>query len=170
MAEFVTLSCPSCGAKLQIGNDIETFACNHCGNEHVVKRIGGIVSLAPVVEQLKKVSEGVDKTASELAIKRLTDDIREIKASMPATGEGCLAKMGIVLSGIAVFMCLGGVMTGDGATIAGAVVTAIIFFSVGSWLGKKEEESKKEKLKPYWDAITEKKKEIEYHEKIVKNE
>jgi predicted RNA-binding Zn-ribbon protein involved in translation (DUF1610 family) len=42
MTEFVILSCPSCGAKLQITDEIDKFACNHCGNELVVKRGGGI--------------------------------------------------------------------------------------------------------------------------------
>jgi len=75
MADFITLSCPSCGAKLSITNDIERFACSHCGNEHIVKRSGGIISLLPVVETLKKVEVGVDKTASELAINRLQREI-----------------------------------------------------------------------------------------------
>ena len=78
MADFVTLSCPSCGGKLTITNDIERFACAHCGNEHVVNRSGYVVSLAPVVDELKKVQAGVDKTASELAIKRLTQEIEEL--------------------------------------------------------------------------------------------
>jgi ribosomal protein S27E len=75
MADFVTLSCPSCGGKLQITKDVERFACAHCGREHIVKRSGGIVSLSPVVDELKKVGVGVDKTASELAIVRLKDEI-----------------------------------------------------------------------------------------------
>ncbi len=110
-----------------------------------------------------------DKTASELAIKRLKDEIGEIKRSMPDTSEGCLAKTGFWLSTLAVLMFIGGVMTGDGATIAGALATAVAFFAFGSWLRNKEEENNKETLKPYWIAIAEKKKEMEYHEKIVKN-
>lgn len=78
MADFVTLTCPSCGGKLTITNDIERFACAHCGNEHVVNRSGYVVSLAPVVDELKKVQAGVDKTASELAIQRLTQEIEEL--------------------------------------------------------------------------------------------
>ncbi len=65
MAEFVTLSCPTCGGKLKITNDIDRFACSHCGNEHVVKRSGGIVSLSPVVDGLKKIKTGVDKRERE---------------------------------------------------------------------------------------------------------
>jgi ribosomal protein S27AE len=75
MADHITLTCPSCGGKLQITNDIERFACGHCGNEHIVRRGSGIILLAPVVEGLQRVQTGVDKTASELAIKRLKDEI-----------------------------------------------------------------------------------------------
>ena len=78
MADFVTLSCPSCGGKLEITNDVERFACSHCGREHIVKRSGGIVSLSPVVDALNKVGVGVDKTAAELAIVRLQKEIPEI--------------------------------------------------------------------------------------------
>ncbi len=82
MTEFVTLTCPSCGGKLQITNDIERFACGYCGNEHIVRRGGGVVSLAPVVEGLQRVQVGVDKTASELAIKRLRSEISELEHSI----------------------------------------------------------------------------------------
>lgn len=82
MAEFVTLSCPSCGGKLQITNDIERFACGYCGKEHIVKRGGGIVTLSPVVDGLKRIQEGTDKTASELAILRLRSEITEIEKNM----------------------------------------------------------------------------------------
>ena len=55
MADFVSLTCPSCNGKLQIGKDLERFACGYCGTECVVNRGGGIVSLSPVVEGLKRV-------------------------------------------------------------------------------------------------------------------
>jgi primosomal protein N' len=75
MPDLVTLSCPTCGGKLQITDDIHRFACSHCGNEHIVNRSGGIVSISPVVEGLSKVQAGVDKTAAELAIRRLREDL-----------------------------------------------------------------------------------------------
>jgi hypothetical protein len=83
MSDFVTLSCPSCGAKLEITSDIDRFACAHCGNEHVVKRGGGLVALAPVVAEIQRVGAGVDKTASELAIRRLTEEIAQLEAEKP---------------------------------------------------------------------------------------
>jgi len=58
MSGFVTLTCPSCGGKLQITDDIDRFACGHCGNEHIVRKSGGIIALLPVVEGLEGVQRG----------------------------------------------------------------------------------------------------------------
>jgi hypothetical protein len=49
MQNLITLSCPSCGNKLQITEDIDRFACAECGNEHIVIRSGGVVALKPVM-------------------------------------------------------------------------------------------------------------------------
>lgn len=80
MTDYITLSCPSCGGKLEITQDIERFACAHCGQEHIVKRGGGIVSLSPLVEGLKKVGIGVDKTAAELALERIPKELEALIA------------------------------------------------------------------------------------------
>ena len=79
MADFIALSCPSCGGKLQITDDLDRFACGYCGNEMVVNRGGGIVSLKPITEGLKKIQAGTDHTASELAIARLDKEIHELR-------------------------------------------------------------------------------------------
>lgn len=80
MSDYVTLSCPSCGGSLQITKDIERFSCAYCGNEHIVKRQGGVVSLIPVIETLQTIRAGTDKTASELAIARLKPEIEGIES------------------------------------------------------------------------------------------
>lgn len=84
MSDFVTLTCPNCSGKLQITDDINRFVCMYCGVEHIVRR-GGIITLQPVVDELKKVNTGisgvkvgVDKTASELAIQRLQAELPEL--------------------------------------------------------------------------------------------
>lgn len=82
MPDFVTLTCPSCGGQLEITTDVDRFACGYCGTEHLVKRGGGIVTLAPVVEGIKKVQVGVDKTASELALVRLAGEIHNINQEL----------------------------------------------------------------------------------------
>lgn len=92
MSDFVTLTCPTCGAKLQITNDVERFACSHCRNEHIIRRSGGIVSIAKVVDGLAQVQVGTDRTAAELAIVRLKKEIQELESrkinrSREANGE-----------------------------------------------------------------------------------
>lgn len=79
MPEFISLSCPSCGGKLQIKSGMERFACGYCGNEHMVINQGGALYLAPVAETLHNIRTGTDKTASELAIVRVKKEIDEIE-------------------------------------------------------------------------------------------
>jgi hypothetical protein len=61
MLDFVTLSCPSCGHKLQITEEINRFACAASGNEHIVNRSGGIITLKLVFDGITKVKMGVDR-------------------------------------------------------------------------------------------------------------
>lgn len=84
MPNFVTLSCPTCGARLQVGNDLQRFACAFCGNEHIVKREGGAVSLFPTLDGVERIQAGVDRTAIELTIARLE---RETEAGRNAPIE-----------------------------------------------------------------------------------
>jgi DNA-directed RNA polymerase subunit RPC12/RpoP len=79
MSDFVSLSCPSCGGKLEITKDLYRFACAYCGTEHMVQRGGGVVALIPVIEQLGRIGASSDKTASELAIVRLRQEIPQLE-------------------------------------------------------------------------------------------
>jgi DNA-directed RNA polymerase subunit RPC12/RpoP len=105
MADFVTLTCPTCGAKLEVTADIDRFACANCGNEHLIKRAGGIIALTPLVESLRGVEKARDRHTSELAITRLQGEIaEETKAlgelkDVQADLSGCLA---VVISGVAI--------------------------------------------------------------------
>jgi len=89
--DFITLTCPSCGGKLQITPDMDRFVCQHCENEHLVRRSGGAVSLVPVVEGLKRVEtkfdsvlSGSDRMASEQTIQRLKAEIPELEEEIAA--------------------------------------------------------------------------------------
>jgi hypothetical protein len=79
VSDFITLSCSSCGGNLAVTNDAERFACPYCKREHLVRRAGGHVSLVPMIEKLARITEGVDRHASELAIQRLRGDRRALK-------------------------------------------------------------------------------------------
>lgn len=78
MNEFITLTCPSCGAKLQITEDVDRFVCSSCRNEHIVNQNEGVFTLRPVLEGISTVQEGIDRTAAELAIARIKDEINQL--------------------------------------------------------------------------------------------
>lgn len=138
MPDFVTLSCPSCSGKLEITNDVDRFACAHCGNEHVVRRSGGIVSLTRAIEGLKQVQAGVDKTASELAIQRLEREINDLADEAMRERHRITAMF-------------------DDMGIIGTVLRIM----------GREKSQREATIQPYRDAIQEKQRELEKHRKIV---
>lgn len=83
MAQFMTLTCLKCGGKLQIRDDKSEFTCPYCGTVHRYNQDDGMVSLLHIEKSLKNVEKGVDKTAAELAIKRLKEEL----ANMPFKGN-----------------------------------------------------------------------------------
>jgi len=71
----VPLKCSSCGAALQIAPDVEGFSCSYCGGQQIVLRRGGTIALKLVGESVARVQRGTDRTAAELAVRRLKDDL-----------------------------------------------------------------------------------------------
>lgn len=45
MTDLITLSCPSCGAKLKISPHATSYICDYCGNEYLIKKEGNIYNL-----------------------------------------------------------------------------------------------------------------------------
>lgn len=96
MSDFITLTCPQCGGKLQITGDIDRFACQFCGTEHIVRRSGGAVYLAPVIDKLNQIDQNISGVkgsveqvgthskvvAAELAIPRIRNEIIEAKEEL----------------------------------------------------------------------------------------
>jgi hypothetical protein len=54
------------------------FACGYCGTEQVVERKGGTVALKPITDAIARVQVGTDKTAAELALNRLPQELNAI--------------------------------------------------------------------------------------------
>ena len=170
MADLVSLTCPSCNGKLQIGKDLERFACGYCGTEFVVNRGGGIVSLSPVVEGLKRVESGLDRTASELAIARLQKEISELdwlRRRRSSSRE--FWQMVFVIGGgfIAVVgMC--GLFAGLNSGSFGAglffVLVGLGLILIGvRFLGESNDERELGKV------LAEKQRELSHHKRIVKS-
>jgi len=74
--KLVTLKCPNCGGNLSIGISTETFACEYCGANVAVSRDGNTASLHLLSDGLARIQRGTDKAAAELAIRRLTEEVR----------------------------------------------------------------------------------------------
>lgn len=78
MLSSITLKCANCGANLEVKAETQTFACGYCGASQMVERHGGTVSLHLLKESISKVQIGTDKTAAELAIRRIKEEMAEI--------------------------------------------------------------------------------------------
>lgn len=171
MADFVTLTCPSCGGKLQVAHDIDRFACGYCGSEHVVRRSGGAVALTPVIESIKRVQAGTDKTASELAIKRLRDEIGNLehqvsqarKEHKDSIQTSLIAVGGILLFGFLGFSQIerAGLWCIGPLVLAGLGMLSNVFYELsGKPLANK--------LEPLEKTLGQKRAELRRHEEIVK--
>jgi hypothetical protein len=73
--QVFTLKCSSCGGNLEITPDMDTFACGYCGAHQVVQRRGGTISLKLVTDAIGRVQSGTDKTAAELALVRMKEEM-----------------------------------------------------------------------------------------------
>lgn len=91
MQKLVSMSCPNCGGRLQVGLDIQQFNCAHCGAEWRVARGEGTLSLQPVEEQLEAIKshtsgirDNSERIAAELAIPRLEKEISALEQELLA--------------------------------------------------------------------------------------
>jgi predicted RNA-binding Zn-ribbon protein involved in translation (DUF1610 family) len=110
---FINLSCANCGGKLDVYDDMERFACGYCGTEMIVQRRGGTVSLKAVTDAIERVQVGTDKTAAELALVRLRQELAALEAKAanltyepPPAGKGCVLFPAIVVVGIVVLLAM----------------------------------------------------------------
>jgi DNA-directed RNA polymerase subunit RPC12/RpoP len=77
--KVIPLKCPGCGAKLDVSDEMDRFVCAYCGSELLTQRRGGTVALRPLTDAIAKVQVSTDKTAAELALRRLLDEQAVLK-------------------------------------------------------------------------------------------
>ena len=89
---LIPLKCPGCGAKLEISSEMTTFSCAYCGTELLAQFRGGTVSIKPITDALVKVQQSADRTANEIQLHRMLEEISDLKrqkrersAEWPAT-------------------------------------------------------------------------------------
>ncbi|MCE1247018.1 MAG: hypothetical protein LWY06_10275 [Firmicutes bacterium] len=84
---MLKLSCYTCGAKLELTEDIDRFMCSFCGNEFLVQRQGGVVNLKPVEEALDEISLSSKTTASFTGITAENTEILAQEAKLKIVRE-----------------------------------------------------------------------------------
>lgn len=104
--KIINLKCSGCGAPLEISSNMEDFSCGYCGAAQRVVRRGGTVSLALIGEAIAKVQAGTDKTAAELAIRRLRDDLEALTQTHSTQSAALREKHSAALA----FWCIGMVL------------------------------------------------------------
>ncbi|HKZ44164.1 MAG TPA: hypothetical protein VJZ78_03905 [Anaerolineales bacterium] len=75
MESIKQLKCKTCGAPLKFQADKSIAKCEYCGSEHISVNIDSVDSV-----RLHQLSPGLDRAASEMAIKRLKDELVELKS------------------------------------------------------------------------------------------
>jgi hypothetical protein len=68
VSNLITLTCPSCGGRLEVTNEAERYVCAHCGNSHIVDPIQQTMQLKA---QLKTLT-------TEKDIQRLQEEIADL--------------------------------------------------------------------------------------------
>jgi DNA-directed RNA polymerase subunit RPC12/RpoP len=176
MADYVTLSCKSCGAKLDITNDIDRFACSYCGQEHLVKRAGGLVSIALVVGAIEKVGRGVDKTAAELAIVRIQEEIHDLHTSRntifhnaPDKGIGCFFIL-LIIGGLPILFEINFSIPFDTVGYIGLAIMGIglVIWIISGLRYEKWEENIKNQVFEIDEKIQKKQEELEINRAVVR--
>jgi hypothetical protein len=79
MSEIVTLTCPSCGGKLEISPDIDRLKCVHCGQEQLILHDGNQLFIRPLQDSISLLQQATSRNASEQAIQRIKAEIQELE-------------------------------------------------------------------------------------------
>lgn len=75
MGETIKINCPSCGSVAPHSQSDKDFTCEYCGTYFRIKQSGDDLQLIPFIESIQELKSGVDRTGSEMTIKRLKEDI-----------------------------------------------------------------------------------------------
>lgn len=168
MPDFLILSCPSCGHKLQITDDMDRFACAVCGNEHIVNRSDDIVTLIPVVDGIKKVQAEVDKAGSDLASARLQTEIEDLKRKAQAIHTSkSVGERGILVAGLFIILAII-LLYFDSTRVVGLfIIVATILIYIFLQLETTEEKEIDNELKNFINELEMKEKELQENRQTI---
>jgi ribosomal protein S27AE len=124
---FIKLNCENCGAELDLYDDMDRFACGHCGTEMTVQRRGGTVVL-------KSMTQAADKTSAELALTRLKEEAENLskrydamqKDRIEGNKRGYIIGVSVMLVGFVVVRTGYSLVLGLGILLAGIFTISYI--------------------------------------------
>lgn len=88
MNEVIKMRCPSCGAPISGKKNDQDYICDFCGTIYQVKQTNQGVSPTPDNKYGNQLKSGIDRTGSEMTIKRLKEEIQELQGRLlPLTPE-----------------------------------------------------------------------------------
>lgn len=167
---FVGLNCTNCGAKLDVYDDMARFACGYCGTEMIVQRRGGTISLKGVAEAIKKVQVGTDKTAAELALVRLNEELKalteesvKLKAGTSSTSRGCSVMFAATAGSFGLLFFISDLQKPGFVAMVGLVLLAVSIL----WLIRAFSSTPAERLATLDQQIAETRRRIQEQHEIV---
>jgi DNA-directed RNA polymerase subunit RPC12/RpoP len=125
---IIPMKCPSCGAKLEITSDMDRFVCSYCGTELITERKGGTIALKPLTDAIMRVQVGTDKTAAELAIQRLENELEQQKKDRESFSLDTRHKIDIKDANIYTLQSEMGRKSTNNAILAYILFLPVVFF------------------------------------------
>jgi DNA-directed RNA polymerase subunit RPC12/RpoP len=137
MSNLITLTCPSCGGRLEITNNTERYVCAHCGNSHIVDPIRQIVQLKAQLKALttEKDIQRVQEEITDLTKQRqqLRGDLADLQSKDEFYRElvhiiplGMVAGPAVAALGLA-FILFGGSRNSNGDALIVILIGAAVF-------------------------------------------
>ncbi|MFA5612604.1 MAG: hypothetical protein WDA04_07070 [Anaerolineaceae bacterium] len=82
MKEIIKINCPSCGSMAPHDQRDRDFVCEFCGTHFRIKQTGNDLQIVPFIESIQELKTGMDRTGSEMTIKRLKEEIAELNGQL----------------------------------------------------------------------------------------
>ncbi len=145
---IIPLLCAGCGATLDITPQTDRFASSFCGLHQQVERRGGVVALKQVGDAIGRVQNGTDRTAAELAVRRLKRELeiarfQRHQLHYPPGGMSQREKaVRIPIYGLLASICLTGSLHYNSMVLLGfGIVTSLMtaFFAKTLRMSKKDQ-------------------------------
>jgi hypothetical protein len=191
--KVINLACPTCGGKIDAGNQSGQCVCSYCGNQLQISEYEGELTLKPFVEVAKTIEHSMNFAASEMAIKRIRveleklhhkkqsyslnwDNLKKIQSKRSNYKRSIIIFIGIMLGSFPLFIIAVAVdLIWLGILCVFAFVSAFfaILYTISKSIRRKMLDKDYLKLSehiiPLEEQIFKKEKELEMHLRLVEN-